>query len=114
MWAVTCNECLAAKFSKVATDLSCVRGLLQISLKKAVNAGRLQQQMQGLWGSGSSVGLQPGLEFDYFFEVSRLNVVKVLSWNTDLLSASATGYHLPRGVPTYLFACVPCSLNHLG
>lgn len=117
MWAVTCNECLAAGFSKVATDLSSARGLLQISLQKAVNARHLQHQRQGLWGSGGSVGLKPGLEFEYFFEVSRLNVVKVLSvysCDTDLLAASATGYHLPKGVPACLFACVLCSLNHLG
>jgi len=76
---VTCNGCLAARFSKVATDLSYVRGLLQISLKKAVNARYLQHQMQGFWGSGSSVGLKPGLEFEFLFEVSRLEVVKVLS-----------------------------------
>lgn len=47
---------------------------------------------------GGSVGWKPGLEFDYFFEVSRLNVVKVLSvysCYTDP-SASATGCHKPK------------------
>lgn len=78
MRAVTCNECFVARFSKVATDFSCVRGL-QICLQKAVNARHLQDQMRGLWDSGGSVGLKLGLEFEYFFEVFRLNVVKVLS-----------------------------------
>lgn len=71
--------------------------------------------MQGLWGSGGSVGLKYGLEFDYLFKVSRLHVVKVLSvyfWNTDL-SASVTGCHLPKGGPACLFAFVLCSLNCL-
>lgn len=86
----------------------CKRFVVIPSAKGCENARHLQHQMQGLWGSGGSVGLKYGLEFDYLLKVSRLHVVKVLSvcfWNTDL-SASVTRCHLQKvALHIYLHLC---------